>query len=29
MNYHIKSLGMTKTKGFRQEPYGFDLFLYS
>ena len=27
MKYHIKPLCMTKTLGFRQDPYGYDLFL--
>ena len=28
MKYHIKPLGKTKTKDFRQEFYRYDLFLY-
>ena len=28
MKYHIKPLGMAKTQGFRQNLYGYDLFLY-
>ena len=27
MKYHIKPLGMTKTQGFCQDLYGYDLFL--
>ena len=26
--YHIKSLDMTKTQGFREDLWGYDLFLY-
>ena len=28
MKYHIKPLGMTKTQGFRQYLYRYDLFLF-
>ena len=28
MKYHIKPLAMTKVQGFRQDIYGYDLFLY-
>ena len=27
MKYHIKPLGMTKTQGFSQDLYAYDLFL--
>ena len=28
MKHHMEPLDMTKTQGFRQDLYGYDLFLY-